>query len=296
MLARLRRYDSVQWANDFLNQLSAVSRERSLYGQSLLDEARHEEMLQAYGRAGRRLLVLDYDGTLVPFSVRSENASPDAELKGVLRRLAADGKNSVVIMSGRSHEVLERWLDDVPVDLVAEHGARWRPVGEREWRLSPEVLQEDWRSSIRPLLEVYVNRTPGSYLEEKETSLVWHYRTAEPELGSQRAKELNDTLRSYVMNTPLHITQGAKFLEVKLSAVTRGRTLRRWLRRRPPYDFIMAMGEDVTDEGFFRMLPARAWSVKVGMSASLRARFFVRDHQQVRAILGDLAGAAGPDQ
>jgi trehalose 6-phosphate synthase/phosphatase len=284
LLARVNQYDNAQWAGDFLGQLEAVVRERPMYRRDRFIEATCRGMVKDYRRAERRLLLLDYDGTLVPFSDRPEGATPDEEIKALLSALVKDARNTVVVVSGRSHASLWRWLGDVGVDLVAEHGARWRRHGDA-WKLSPGAVREDWRRSIRPVLEVFASRTPGAYLEDKETALVWHYRTADPELGAQRALELNGILQSYVINTPLHVIQGAKQLEVKSGDVNKGRAVRRWLRRRPAHDFILAIGDDATDEDMFRALPARAWTIKVGLAASLGAKFFVRDVAEARKVL-----------
>ncbi|NIV39814.1 MAG: bifunctional alpha,alpha-trehalose-phosphate synthase (UDP-forming)/trehalose-phosphatase, partial [Anaerolineae bacterium] len=97
------------------------------------------------------------------------------------------------------------------------------------WELAAEGIGSDWQEEIRPVLEIYVDRTPGAYLEDKGSSLVWHYRRAEPELGSIRAKELMDTLEAYLSNTTLHVMQGDKVIEVKESTVNKGRAAQRWL-------------------------------------------------------------------
>src|SRR5690606_14451486 len=119
---------------------------------------------------------------------------PDAPLLDLLRRLAAVPGNTVVVVSGRDNTTLERWLGDLGVVLVAEHGAWLRQSAETGWRLVEGEGADDWKAEVRPVLEMYVDRTPGAVVEEKALALAWHYRMADPELGSLRAKEPADML------------------------------------------------------------------------------------------------------
>ncbi|MGA9192678.1 MAG: trehalose-phosphatase, partial [Anaerolineales bacterium] len=188
----------------------------------------------------------------------------------------------------RDHATLQRWVGGTGVDMVAEHGARIWDGSQGEWHILGESFEEGWQQQIRPVLEVYVDRTPGAYVEDKGSSLVWHYRRAEPELGSLRAKELMENLESYLANTPLHVMQGNKVVEIKQSNINKGRAALRLLQADPAYDFVMAVGDDVTDEDVFESLPEEAWTIKVGRSAQTYARFYLPDSWAVRDLLEDL--------
>jgi trehalose 6-phosphate synthase/phosphatase len=292
MVARLQRYTTTRWADDFLMQLDEARDARPNYRARGLSGERRSQLLDEYETAGRRLLLLDYDGTLVGFRARAEGAEPDAELLTLLRTLRADGRNTVVVISGRDHQTLDDWLGETGIDLVAEHGARVRINGS-DWKVTEEGGPTDWRQEIRPVLDVYVDRTPGAYLEDKGSSLVWHYRQAEPELGSQRAKELVETLEAYLSNTPLHLMQGAKVIEVKRSNVNKGRAAQRWLGPESDYDFVLAIGDDVTDEDLFAVVPKQGYSIKVGRSPQSQARYYVRDVAKVRELLTEMAESQG---
>ncbi|MFP3853044.1 MAG: bifunctional alpha,alpha-trehalose-phosphate synthase (UDP-forming)/trehalose-phosphatase [Anaerolineales bacterium] len=288
MIARLERYTINRWADDFLTQLQSASESRPDYRASFLSGERRIDFYESYEQANQKLLLLDYDGTLVGFTSRAEGAIPDQELLELLAELSADSGNSVVVISGRDHKTLENWLGDLDTNLVAEHGAKIRPPGQ-DWQEVEEGATSDWQKEIRPVMEVYVDRTPGAYLEDKGSSLVWHYRRAEPELGSLRAKELVDTLESYLANTSLHIMQGSKVIEVKQSNVNKGRAANRWISQaEADFDFIMAVGDDVTDEDLFAAMPEDAFTIKVGPAAQTKARYFLRNAGQVRELLQQL--------
>jgi trehalose 6-phosphate synthase/phosphatase len=288
MIARLKRYTVDRWAEDFLTQLEAARRDRPTYRVHRLADERRAKLLEAFTASPSRLLLLDYDGTLVSFAGRAEGAQPDDGLLDLLGRLASEPANRVVVISGRDHATLEKWVGSTGVDMVAEHGARVRHSGQTSWQILGEPFDHEWRQQIRPVLEVYVDRTPGAYVEDKGSSLVWHYRRAEPELGSLRAKELMENLESYLANTPLHVMQGNKVVEIKQSNINKGRAAVRFLHGDADYAFVMAVGDDVTDEDVFVSLPEEAWTIKVGRSTQTYARFYLPDSWAVRDLLEDL--------
>jgi trehalose 6-phosphate synthase/phosphatase len=195
----------------------------------------------------------------------------------------------MVIISGRDAETLDRWLGVVGMDLVAEHGAMIRRADQKQWEQVDEDITDDWKEQLRPVFEMFVDRTPGALLEEKGAALVWHYRRADPGLGSQRAVELIDTIEGYIANTSLHILQGHKVIEVKPSTVSKGRAAHPWLSARPSYDFILAVGDDVTDEALFEVIPEPGWTVKIGVPERSKARTFLSDPSEVRNLLKELS-------
>ncbi|MCH8339261.1 MAG: trehalose-phosphatase, partial [Chloroflexi bacterium] len=290
MLARLRRYDVVRWAEDFLGGLEPEIAPAKQQVQVRLDEAGLELLLQAYRSTNRRLLLLDYDGTMVPFAARPEEAAPDEELITLLVRLVKDKKNTVVIISGRDLETLQDWLGEIGADLVAEHGAQIRRPGDTKWTRQTTEAPDGWKGELRPLLELYVDRTPGSMLEEKTASMAWHYRRAEPDLGDLRAKQLMENLEGVIANTPLVIMQGSKVVEVKESGIGKGRAALRWLDSDTIYDFILATGDDVTDEEMFEVMPDGAWSIRIGVDRRSAAKYSLRGTSAFRSMLRSLVG------
>lgn len=292
MQERLRRYDVNRWADEFIQALvgtqqeEAVQRARSLTGKA------HSALVQQYAVAPRRTLLLDYDGTLVPFVGDPKLARPDAELMDLLSALAAHSANEVVIVSGRPRGDLEEWFGRLPVALVAEHGVWLRPNGA-EWRML-KVISTDWKTQVRPILQLYVDRLPGALLEEKEFSLAWHYRRADPEQASQRAKELLDDLADYTRNIDIQVLEGNKVIEVRNTGVTKGTAVMEWLASQAG-KFILAIGDDWTDEDLFRVLPAGAYSVRVGL-ARTAARYHLASHTAVRRLLRELVGQTSEKQ
>jgi trehalose 6-phosphate synthase/phosphatase len=285
---RLRRYDVNRWADEFVQAMLSTQKTEAARLARLLTGKAQTNLLQHYRSASRRVLFLDYDGTLVPFASTPRQAQPDTELSELLGELCADPLNDVVIVSGRPRRDLEEFFGHLPVGLVAEHGVWLRRLGT-EWR-TLKTMTADWKERVRPILQLYVDRLPGALLEEKDFSLAWHYRRADPEQASVRAKELLDDLADYTRNIDVQVLEGKKVIEVRNSGVNKGTAATEWLTEKAP-DFVLGIGDDWTDEDLFRALPPTACSVRVGV-ATTTARFFLNNHTAVRRLLRELIAAS----
>ena len=227
MQDRLRRYSVQRWARHFLDELLAVKDRQTALAARRLSPHLRARLAASYREAQRRLLLLDYDGTLRTFEPQPERAVPDGALLELLGHLASDPANDVLLVSGRDRDRLERWFSHLPLGLVAEHGAWIRPRTGTWESLGP--LTSDWKREIRPLLETCTDHTPGAYVEEKEFSLVWHYRRSDPEQGALRARELADALMHLTATLALGVLEGEKVIEVRFN-VESPRELRQLLR------------------------------------------------------------------
>ena len=284
---RLRRYNVVRWADDFVQALLSTQKTEAARRARVLTGKAYSGMVQQYRSVTRRALLLDYDGTLVPFASEPELARPDAELIETLTKLGADPANEVTIISGRPRRTLEEWFGKLPVSLTAEHGVWLRNKGA-DWRML-KTMTADWKERVRPILQLYVDRLPGALLEEKEFSLAWHYRRADPEQASQRAKELIDDLTGYTRNIDVQVFEGNKVIEIRNTGVNKGSAAMEWLTNCSP-DFILGVGDDWTDEDMFRSLPPTAFSVRVGV-ANTEARYYLGNPSAVRRMLRELSAS-----
>jgi len=284
MQERLQRCNVTQWANDFIGRLLCTRKLQDQMEAKALNPGMKMRLVSDFQSSNQRLLLLDYDGTLVTFSGKPERAKPGDELLKLLGELTGSPRNEVVLISGRDKGTLEKWFGDLNIGLVAEHGV-WTKEKDNEWKRI-QAVSSDWKGEVRPLLELYVDRTPGSFVEEKEFSLVWHHRKAEHRLGDMRARELVNNLLSLTANLNLQVLEGSKVVEVKNAGVNKGRAALRWISRKK-WGFILAVGDDLTDEDVFKVLPATAYSIKVRFSASI-AKFNLGSPSQVRALLKEM--------
>ena len=175
----------------------------------------------------KRLFFLDYDGTLIEFSDTPEKAVPDDQLLSILKALSADERNQVVIISGRDRKSLNDWFGKLDLDFIGEHGV-WIKERGTDWRTITK-LSGKWKKEIRSVLELYVDRTPGSFIEEKDYSLVWHHRKVETGLGELRSRELSSHLKYLSSNMNLQILEGDRVVEIKSAAVNKGRAAQQWI-------------------------------------------------------------------
>lgn len=284
MRERIRRYNVYRWAEDFLERLHEVKREQMKLKARVLTSEVIKSIIQDFCKAKSKLVLLDYDGTLVPIRDTPDKARPDNELIQILSKLSSISNVEVVIISGRDRGTLTKWFGGLDVSLVAEHGA-WIKRKGGSWKVI-EPIRSDWKKEIKRILEVYVDRTPGSFIEEKEYSIAWHYRRAQAELGEVRAKELKDILLSLLASYNLEVIEGDKVIEVRNAGIGKGKAVLKWLQQ-STWDFILAIGDDWTDEEMFAVLPQWAYTIRVGLTPS-RARFNVRDYREVRKLLQDL--------
>ncbi len=284
MQERLRRYNVVRWAEDFMEGLSTIKGiQQELYGTKLTYE-RKTRLIEKYLKSKKRLLLLDYDGTLTPFVKKPTKAKPDAELLEMLKCLTQNTNNTIVIISGRDKEILEKWLRGLKLEMIAEHGV-WLKEKESMWQMI-EPLRNDWKEEIRPLLERYVDRTPGALIEEKDFSLAWHYRQVDPELALIRAGELKAQLLDLFANLNVAVLEGNKVIEIKNVGINKGKAALNWISK-DTWDFILAIGDDVTDEDIFAVIPESGYSIKVGLGPS-HAKFSVKSFREVRSLLTEL--------
>ncbi len=286
MRERLGRYTVSRWAQDFLDSLCETKLRQLQSAEHWLDAAQRERLVAAYRSTKGRRFVLDYDGTLIGFAARPSLAVPSPDLIDLLRRLAKDERNAVAIVSGRDRDTLGDWFGDLPIDLIAEHGAWIRDRGQA-WCMI-EALDDEWKSRVRPVLEMFVDRTPGSSLEEKTFSLAWHYRLVGSGLAEARLAELRDTLSALTSSLGLAVMEGNRVTEVKLPAVHKGRAALRYMND-DRYGFVLAAGDDQTDEDLFEAAPPGAWTIRVG-GGPTKASFTVNSHRDMLDLLSELAG------
>jgi len=285
MRKRLQDYDVLSWVNDFLGQLTDIKVQQIQEENKSLSPALRKNLVNAYRRANHRSLLLDYDGTLVPFARNPREAIPDEALLSLLAKLSSNDGTSLTIISGRDAGFLEEWFGDMPINLVAEHGATVRRVG-KTWT-NAKAVDQSWKPILKPTLERFVKRCPRSFIEEKNHTLAWHYRNVDPELGFIRSRELLDSLYHLIRNGQLQVIDGNKVIEIRVAGIDKGFAARRIIER-TENDFVLVIGDDKTDEDMFKALTGQAHTIKVGTGHSA-AQYSVVHHSEVVSLLMDLA-------
>jgi trehalose 6-phosphate synthase/phosphatase len=284
MRQMVSKFNISHWVKIFTDKLKEVIQFQRSMQTRYIGSATQQSIINRYTKTHKRIIFLDYDGTLVDFKSNIEQASPDEELYRILIQLTEDPANHIVLISGRKHENLGEWFGDYNIDLIAEHGA-WFKKQKTSWHKLPG-LSAQWKHDILPVLETYVDRTPGTFIEEKSYSLVWHYRKAQKGLGELRAGELMNNLKYLANDKGLQLLPGDKVVEIKNMEINKGKAALTLIDNNN-YDFIMAFGDDYTDEDIFKALPESAVTIKIGSNLSA-AKFYLRTPAEARRLLKNL--------
>ncbi len=283
MQKRLKRYNVVRWAEDFVGKLKMTKKMQEETHTRVLKPDKAEHLKKIYKRSFHRLFFLDYDGTLVHFFDKPEDAAPGSNVLLLLAALSSDKKNEVILISGRERETLNKWFGHLDINIISEHGV-WVRKRQKSWEML-EPIKNEWKDEIREVLESHVDRTPGSFIEEKEFSLVFHYRRVDPEIGSVRVSELRDNLLGLTSNKNLQVLEGHKVIDIKNSEINKGHAAMKWLSKNN-WDFIMAIGDDVTDEDMFSVMPETAYSIRVGLQPT-SATYNIKSPVEVISLLNN---------
>ncbi|PID31909.1 bifunctional alpha,alpha-trehalose-phosphate synthase (UDP-forming)/trehalose-phosphatase [Candidatus Saccharibacteria bacterium] len=280
----LKRNTIDKWADTFMDSLEKPIPRPNFRVTRALNDERTAELLEDYKRSSNRLILLDYDGTLQPLVSKPENAVPSKETLHTLKRLAKNEHNHIVVISGRSRKDLADWLGKLPITLVAEHGGFIRLSGRKNWQKTSH-LSQDWEKPVMGLFKRYTTLTPGSSIEQKEWSVAWHYRNASPFHAKKNLVILKKLLRPIARAEQLIIRENKKVLEVHHQDVSKGHITQEWLL--DGQDFIMAIGDDNTDEDMFGALPTAAHTIKVGRGHTI-ANYRLQSPASVHTLLDKL--------
>lgn len=260
MQKRISTQTVKKWANDFVKELLYISKQNNEIFQKIVGKRQLSQIKKEYDQAYTRLILLDYDGTLSPFVKNPEDAVPSKELLNLLKKMTADKKNKVVINSGRNRQVLDKWFKGIDLDFAAEHGAFFKENHKWHKNVQEKIT---WDDEILRILEHTIDKTPRSRMEIKDSSLVWHYRNVDVWLAELRQKQLINALMGPASRLNLQIVPGNKIVEIKSPDFNKGSEVKRLLGKNN-YDFILAIGDDTTDEDMFHALPPGGVSIKVG--------------------------------
>jgi trehalose 6-phosphate synthase/phosphatase len=283
MRERVMRYDARHWARSFIDDLMSgpISDARTV--EADVREAR-EQVAQAVSAGKRIALFLDYDGTLREIELDSRAATPNAGIETLLHRLGQQPNLDVTVISGRSQEDMEAFLGAHPFRLIAEHGASLRGPGKKEWERLDRNVNYAWKEELLAILRLYEQATPGSTIEEKHSSIVWHYRKADEDFGAWKANQLTEELSALTANYPIKVRQGKKMVEVTAAENNKGAAVARVLEQNDNYEVALCAGDDLTDESMFELSKPRLLTIKVGTGPT-QARFRVSDPATFRQFL-----------
>jgi trehalose 6-phosphate synthase/phosphatase len=225
-----------------------------------MDNIIKTDLLRKYRKASNKLILLDYDGTLVNYATIPRKASPPKKLLDILTKLTNKPKIKVIIISGRGYQDIDKFLGHLPIDIIAEHGAIIKINGKWKNQASDSV---SWKKNILPILNQVTSECSNSIIEEKLFSLSWHYRNAES--GYEHSRKLIGLLDNIIHNYKLKVLDGNQVVEIMSQEIGKGKAVKDLLEHNK-YDYILSIGDDKTDEEMFEALMdnPNADTIKVG--------------------------------
>jgi trehalose 6-phosphate synthase/phosphatase len=283
MRERIKRYHAGRWAISFLEDLSEAHAAGPRSDATRVLEAGEIAALLAQNSSAA--LFFDYDGTLTDLFPNPHDAAPDPALRQFLRDMAAVGNPEIYLLSGRTCKEMDRWFGDVPLHLIAENGYYYKHRQAAKWAVAETQADLEWKPQVRDFLLLYADMTPGSFVEDKTVSVVWHYRNAEPEFGDWKARRLMVELYELLANFPVAIQHANKTIEVSSVMVNKGATVQH-LRNLNQYARILTAGDDETDEAMFRLAEPGDLTIRVGTAnTDTAARYRVNSPNALRTLL-----------
>lgn len=280
MRERLARYDVQRWAEDFVQKLLKMKELQKMRHANILNKARIEKIRESFHNAQQRLLLIDWDGTLLPISENKNKMQPTAKIKHILRKLNQNSKNKLVIFSQAEKEIMQTWFSDLEIDMVAANGEFVNLAGR--WQQF-DIFENDWKDDLRTIFQVFVDRTPGSFFKENKYSLIWNYSKAAFDLGEMRARELVNELISVTANMELQILEHEKEIELRAGGLSKEHASLRWLTSNQ-WDFVLVISDGLTGERMFEHLPQNSYTISVGKPQN-KTDFFVKKQEVILEFL-----------
>jgi len=288
-------HSSLYWISNCLKELSEGN--SNISGERLRISKVNLDLLHESFRASRkRVFLIDYDGTLTPIRKFPHLAVPSRETQELLTKLGKDERNRIYVITGRDRHFMQVNLGKLPIGFSCEHGCLFRHSpreGEEEsWIDIRQELDTSWKEVVKDIFNDYADRTPGSFVEEKEINVTWHYRNADPEFGEYQKNELVLHLQG-LPSLPIDILMGKKAVEVRPQGINKGSAVKMIMNREADADWILCMGDDTTDEDMFEeitkmeALNRSIFTVMVEKKPS-SAAYYLTDQEKVLSLLQKL--------
>jgi trehalose 6-phosphate synthase/phosphatase len=270
-----------------------------------------------YEKSHNRLLFFDYEGTLPSIYSNQyddefiyKGSRPTDEIISLLGELTADKRNKVFIVAGKGPDQLKEWFGSVKdLGLAAEHGFMYsvNRQGLDKWKKIVKNYDNEWIKNCSDIISPYLERCEGSFLDVKESSIVWQYTDCDLELGKQFVSAMTSELDNVVKKYNLKIVNGKGFMEIIAVGVNKGYfvgyKIKEFIKNKKSLDFILCIGDDTSDEKMFHYLntkkdeikkyckKVKIYSITVGKKPS-KAHYYVEKPKNVQELISGLVKAS----
>ncbi|KAH9534724.1 hypothetical protein CY35_17G019300 [Sphagnum magellanicum] len=248
------------WADTFVSELNDTIVEAELRTLHVPPTLPAQQAVTKFQDSKNRLLILGFSGTITaqveaprrrgPDQIKEMKLQLNPGLRDALTTLCSDLNTIIVILSGSERTLLDEAFAEFDLWLAAENGMFLRHTHGDWMTTMPEHLNMDWVESVQLVFDYFCERTPRSYVESRETSLVWNYKYADLEFGRVQAQDMLQHLwTGPISNAAVDVVQGTKSVEVRPVGVSKGSAIDRILHeiiqsKHPGFhiDFVMCIG------------------------------------------------------
>ncbi len=239
--------------------------------------------------ASSLFLALDYDGTLVPIVARPEMARPTEATIAILESLSQTPGIKLAIVSGRSLEVLRRFLPIPNLILSGLHGLEiWPQVNRLASRTDVHAVRVDLDRLLFALQEKVGGGKPPR-IEDKRHALAFHFRGEKPTVAARMRKVVREAFDEIKEGARIKLVPGKQVLEARAENVDKGESTRSMWEQLAPSSLPIVLGDDVTDEDLFGAFSDVGITVRVGKAAQKsQAKYFLKSPADVITWLGEI--------
>lgn len=255
----------------------------------LLPDALSPELgLIAKCREFKIAVFLDYDGTIVPIMARPEDAQLSESMRQTIAKLSQVAL--VAIVSGRNKSNIEELVNLPNLYYVGNHGFDIEGFGKNP--IHHEVGREcllTMEKCFRQLQSRLMN-IPGVVFEPKKLTVTIHYRFVNAKDLQLFFELTQETMAHY---SALKLTGGKKVVEIRPNVDWNKGKAVRWLAEELKWNgpdcYLIYIGDDLSDEDAFRLLPSQGAGILVGNhEAQTYADYHLQDPLQVELFLNTL--------
>ena len=239
------------------------------------------EVIARIREADQRLLLLDFDGTLVGLRRHPDDVRFSERGRKILRQLVGHKNLTVAVVSGRELEKIQTLVGVEGIRYVGLHGAE--RAGETT---VPSIAARQMVEASLKAAQAGLAGLRGIEIEDKHLSFAVHYRGARQPATEAASRVVGDIVAT--SNDKLRILSGKKVWEVLPREFPgKGVAVLELLARLPEKKIAIYFGDDETDEEAFSVLPGHI-TVNVGSGVNSHASFYVQSPSEVLQFLARL--------